>query len=232
MAGDFKHSIRAYEAALALVEDPADVANDLGRLAFRMGQKSLAAQLFIQYRQARPDCRHGANNLACVLRDLQQYDAAIELLQQAIMAHQADAALWNTLGTVLNARGDAAGAITFFDEALRIDPAFAKARYNRGNSRLEFGDLDGALADCAAAREGSAVPGPAEAAMMRLAQSTILLCAGRVGEGWDAYEARLDPMFRRRPPTSPARGPAGSREEAIWRANRSWCSASRAWATR
>ena len=193
MAGDFKHSIKAYEAALALIEDPADVANDLGRLAFRMGQKPLAAQLFIQYRQARPDCPHGANNLACVLRDLQQYDAAVELLQQAIMAHQTDAALWNTLGTVLNARGDAAGAITFFDEALRIDPAFAKARYNRGNSRLEFGDLDGALADCTAAMAGAA--GPAEAAMMRLAQSTILLCMGRVGEGWDAYEARLDPMF-------------------------------------
>jgi tetratricopeptide (TPR) repeat protein len=193
MAGDYKHSIKAYEAALALSVDPADVANDLGRLAFRMGQKSLAAQLFVQYHQARPDCPHGANNLACALRDLQQYDAAIELLQRAIVAHQGDTALWNTLGTVLSARGDAANAITFFDEALRLDPAFAKARYNRGNSRLEFGDLDGALADCAAAMEGAA--GPAEAAMMRLARSTILLCMGRVGEGWDAYEARLDPMF-------------------------------------
>ncbi|MDR3513462.1 MAG: tetratricopeptide repeat protein [Caulobacteraceae bacterium] len=193
LAGDFRNSIQAYEAALALLPDHAEVANDLGRLAFRMGQKPLAAQLFMQYRQARPDCPHGANNLACVLRDLHQYPAAVEVLQRAITANLGDAALWNTLGTVVSAQGDAANALIFFEEALRLQPDFAKARYNRGNTRLEFGQFEGALADCEAAMTGAS--GPAELAMMRLAQSTMLLCAGRVGEGWDAYEARLDPMF-------------------------------------
>ena len=193
MSGDFKNSIKAYEAALALQPDHAEIANDLGRLAYRMGQKTLAAQLFIQYRAARPDCANGANNLACVLRDLQEYAAAVELLQQAIQANLGEAILWNTLGTVVSAQGDAANAMVFFDEALRLDPNFAKARYNRGNTKLEFGDFDAALADCEAAMAGAA--GPAELAMMRLAQSTMRLCAGRVGEGWDAYEARLDPLF-------------------------------------
>jgi tetratricopeptide (TPR) repeat protein len=192
-AGDFKHSIKAYEAALALLPDHVEIANDLGRLAYRMGHKALAAQLFIQYRIARPDCPQGANNLACALRDLQQYDAAVELLQQAIQANLGDAALWNTLGTVMSARGDAANALIFFDEALRLAPDFSKARYNRGNARMEFRDFDGALADCEAAMAGAA--GPADLAMMRLAQSVMLLCAGRVGEGWDAYEARLDPVL-------------------------------------
>jgi tetratricopeptide (TPR) repeat protein len=192
-SGDFKNSIKAYEAALALLPDHAEVANDLGRLAYRMGQKTLAAQLFIQYRAARPDCPHGANNLACVLRDLHQYAAAIELLQQAIQAHPGEPTLWNTLGTVVSAKGDAANAMIFFDEALRLDPTFAKARYNRGNTWLEFADFDAALVDCEAAMSGAA--GPSEMAMMRLARSTMLLSAGRVGEGWDAYEARLDPMF-------------------------------------
>jgi tetratricopeptide (TPR) repeat protein len=192
-AGDFRNSIAAYEAALALLPDHADVANDLGRLAYRMGHKQLAVQLFMQYRQAKPDCPHGANNLACVLRDLHQYPAAIELLQQAITANLEDASLWNTLGTVVAAQGDSATARTFFDEALRLRPDFAKARYNRGNIRLEFGDLEGAREDCETAMAGAA--GPGELAMMRLALSTILLCSGRVAEGWAAYEARLDPNF-------------------------------------
>jgi tetratricopeptide (TPR) repeat protein len=192
-AGDFRNAIKAFEAALALLDDHADVANDLGRLAFRMGQKQLAAQLFQQYRQARPDCPQGANNLACALRDLHQYDAAISLLQQTIAGNLGEASLWNTLGTVVAARGDSTNALTFFEEALRLDPAFAKARYNLGNTRLDLGDFDGALADCEAAMAGTA--DAADRAMMQLARSTILLCAGRIGEGWDAYEARLDPMF-------------------------------------
>jgi tetratricopeptide (TPR) repeat protein len=192
-AGDFKSSIRAYEAALVLLPDHVEIANDLGRLAFRMGEKTLAAQLFIRYRETRPDCPNGANNLACVLRDLHSYPAAIELLQQAIAKSPDVALLWNTLGTVVGAQGDADNALIFFDEALRLDPAFAKARYNRGNIKLEFADYEGALSDCETAMAG--VAGPADLAMMRLAQSTMLLCAGRVGDGWEAYEARLDPQF-------------------------------------
>ena len=38
-ASDFVSSIRAYEAALQLIPEHAEVANDLGRLAFRMGMK-------------------------------------------------------------------------------------------------------------------------------------------------------------------------------------------------
>ena len=58
-SGDFKSSIKAYEAALALLPDHADIANDLGRLAYRLGQKRLAGQLFAHYHAARPDCQHG-----------------------------------------------------------------------------------------------------------------------------------------------------------------------------
>src|SRR6185312_16213062 len=36
-AGDFIHSMKAYEAALELLPDEAEVANGLGRLAFKMG---------------------------------------------------------------------------------------------------------------------------------------------------------------------------------------------------
>lgn len=192
-ASDFKTSITAYESALALMPNHSDIANDLGRLAYRLGMKEVAVQLFEHHRAAHPDCAQGANNLACALRDLHHYEASIEVIRPAIMAHPESPALWNTLGTILAEQGDMANALTFFDEALRLDAAFAKARYNRANALLDLGDNAGALVECEAALPGA--PAPSDRVMMQLARSTMLLCEGRIGEGWDAYESRLDPDF-------------------------------------
>jgi tetratricopeptide (TPR) repeat protein len=94
---------------------------------------------------------------------------------------------------VLSEQGEYETAITFFDEALTCDPGLFRARYNRGNAKLPLGQIDSAMQDCEAAlREVQAAD---EAAMMRLARSTLLLNQGRIGEGWDVYEARLDPRF-------------------------------------
>lgn len=192
-ANDFKGAITCYESALALLPNHADIANDLGRLAHRLGQKETAAKLFAIYHEAYPDCAQGANNLACALRDLQDYGGAIEVLRPAIQANPDASPLWNTLGTVLGEQGRTAEAVVFYEAALRCEPSFAKARYNLANARLELGDLDSALADCDAAIQIASTS--SDLAMMRLARSTILLCQGRVGEGWDQYEARLDPDF-------------------------------------
>ncbi|MDP3855306.1 tetratricopeptide repeat protein [Phenylobacterium sp.] len=192
-ASDFVGSITCYESALALLPDHAEIANNLGRLAYRLGQKPVAEKLFRHYLARFPEDHEGANNLACVLRDQQQYGDAIELLKSAIGRAPAQPLLWNTLGSTLAEQGDPANAEIFFDEALRLDPGFAKARYNRGNVRLFRGDTRAALEDCEKAMTS---PKPAdEQLMMQLARSTILLNLGRVGEGWDDYEARLDPKF-------------------------------------
>jgi hypothetical protein len=94
---------------------------------------------------------------------------------------------------VVRDQGDAKTAIVFFDETLRIDPHFAKARYNRANAKLVLGDVDGALHDVDGAMATST--DPSEIAMMKMARSTILLCLSRVGEGWDEYEIRFQPEF-------------------------------------
>lgn len=192
-AGDFKSAIQCYESALALSVDQADIANGLGRLAYRLGMKPLAVSLFTLYRAARPDCIQGANLLACVQRDLHDYGAAIETLRPAIVANPQSSLLWNTLGTVQAEQGDMATALTFFEEALRFDPAHPHALYNRANAKLDQGDVEGALVDCDAAI--ALTTASSDLAMMRLARSTILLCGGRIGEGWDDYEARFDPNF-------------------------------------
>lgn len=192
-AGDFATSVKCYESALALLPDQAEIANDMGRLAYRMGLKETAEKLFIHFLSRNPTSHEGANNLACALRDQGRFAEAIDILRPAIAAHPENPLLWNTLGTVVGEEGDPQTSATFFDEALRHDAGFAKARYNRGNARLVLGDLDGALDDCQTAL--TAPMSQDERLMMLLARSTIRIARGQVGEGWDDYEARLEPMF-------------------------------------
>jgi len=191
--GDFASSLKAYQAALELLPEQAEVANDLGRLAYKLGMKEEAIQLFQAYLARYPTSHEGANNLACAVRDLRRYSEAIDILKPAIEANPDKPMLWNTLGTVLSEQGDLETAITFFSEALRLDPTFAKARYNRGNARMALGQLDTALEDC---QEALAVTiAPDERLMMTLARSTLNIARGDIGAGWDDYEARIDPMF-------------------------------------
>jgi tetratricopeptide (TPR) repeat protein len=192
-AGDFAMSLRCYESALALIPEEAEVANDLGRLAYRMGMVETAEKLFRHYLAAHPDSHEAANNLACALRDQALFAEAIDVLSPAIAANPDKSLLWNTLGTVVGEQGDPATSATFFDEALRIDPGMSKARYNRGNARLVLGDAAGAHEDVQAAL--AETTDVSERLMMQLSRSTIRLVLGDTAGGWDDYEARLHPQF-------------------------------------
>ncbi len=192
-SGRVAQALTAYEAAMKLLPAEADVAQDLSRLAQRLGYLDIADKLLVHYLNAHPGHLEATNNLASVRRDQSRYEEAVEILRARIETEPQHAILWNTLGTVMSDQGQSATAVTFFDEALRLKPDFAKARYNRGNARQPLGDLDGALQDVEAAREG-ADPG-FERAMMDMSRALLLLSMGRLGEGFDAYEVRLNPAM-------------------------------------
>jgi hypothetical protein len=82
-------------------------------------------------------------------------------------------------------------SLPFFDEALRLDETFAKARYNRANALHPLGEPERALADLDQALPGAETP--YERAMMRMARAMLLMGMGRLKEGFDEYEVRLDP---------------------------------------
>ena len=191
--GDFPSSLAAYEAALQLTPDDSELANNVGQLAYRMGMKPVAEQLFRHFLARTPDSAEGANNLACALRDQMRFGEAVEALRPAIVAEPENAMLWNTLATVLTEQGQIPEGLLFLDEAVRLDPSFARAYYNRANARLATGDLDGAMADCEAAIAGGI--GVADLAMMRLARAFVLLAGGDLARGWKAYAARRDPHY-------------------------------------
>jgi cytochrome c-type biogenesis protein CcmH/NrfG len=188
-AGDFKTSLQCYEAALELAPEHDEIGSNLARLAYRIGLKDIAEQLLAGYLARHPLAVEASNNLACILRDGHRYGEAIEILRPVIEAHPDNPLLWNTLGTVLTDQGDFESALPFFDEALRLDDGFVKARYNRSTAKLQLGDPDAALIDCEAALKGHMAEH--ERAMMELARSTMLIARGELHEGWPAYEARL-----------------------------------------
>ena len=190
--GDPNGALAAYQTALELEPEDADLANDIGRMAMQLEMFEVAEQLFRHFIAKRPGSIDGPNNLACALREQLRFGDALEVLRPAILANPESALLWNTLGAMTAEQGDVDTCLTFFDEALRLAPDFAKARYNRANIRLSLGDAPGALADCEVAMTGERIPEP-ELAMMAFARATMLVAGGRLGEGWDAYEARLEP---------------------------------------
>lgn len=192
-AGDFTSALSCFDSALQLSPENPDIANDLGRLAYRMGMKDLSEKLFARYLLSCPGSPDAANNLATAQRDQLRFDEAIETIRPVIYAEPGNAMLWNTLGTIMMEQGEIEQGVLFFDEALTHQPDFAKARYNRGNARLALGDPHGALQDCEAAIPGVVLG--AEVAMMQLARSSMLIAAGDLAQGWDAYEIRLDPDF-------------------------------------
>ena len=189
--GDFGSAITAYETALRLLPDHAEVANDLGRLAYRLEMKDHAEKFFRHFLVRFPDHHEGCNNLACVLRDRQAYDEAINLLRPAIIARPDVPMLWNTMGTIMAEQGDYPNAEVFFREAIRLDAAFAKALHNLANARLSQGDGDEALPLCEQALTHQM--SDEERQIMELSRSTMLLALGRLSEGWDAYESRIHP---------------------------------------
>ncbi|WP_158916782.1 tetratricopeptide repeat protein [Caulobacter sp. S45] len=190
-AGDLPAALAAYERALTARPDDAELLADLGRLAGRMGMHAVAEAFYARLLVREPERLEAVDGLTRALRDQHRYTDAVAVIRPAIQAHPADARLWNTLGTVLHQQGDSVLAATFFEEAARLDPDLATARYNLGSARMDLGDLGAARADFDAALPLASTPH--ECAMIAFARATVRLAQGDLGEGWDAYEARLSP---------------------------------------
>jgi tetratricopeptide (TPR) repeat protein len=197
--GQLSTAIGTYRQALEIAPDHPEILSDLGHLALRMGEPIMAEALFGRVYEADPSSLEAADNLAQALRDQARYDDAVAILRPILTASPAEPILWNTLGSIVNAQGDSTAALIYFDEALRLVPRFAAARYNRAGVLMDQGQTQSALAECdAAIAIAEDAPGggkPSDLAMMGLGRAMMLLALGRLREGWPVYEARLDPSL-------------------------------------
>jgi len=191
--GALPQALTSYEAALKLMPDNSAITHDLGRLALLMGLLDIAEMLLQKFLAIEPGHVEATNNLACVYRDQERYDDAVETLRSLLEIEPGSALLWNTLGAVLSDQGRTRESLIFFNEALRLAPGMANALHNRANARQVLDDKEGALQDIEAALP--AATAGYEQAMMAMTRSMVLLALGRLKEGFDAYEARLHPLI-------------------------------------
>jgi len=185
---DLPAAFAAYEAALAMAPDSPEVVRRLAGLAFRLRDYVLAEKFYAHILHAGQADIATVCGHAAALRELGRLDEAVDLLQPIVAQHPQIPQLWRALGEVMAARLDDGNALIFYDEALRLSPDDAAARLLRGCLRLQMTKGADGLADVAAAAGGFDDPDDDASAGITYAQA--LLGAGRLAEGWQAYEAR------------------------------------------
>jgi len=192
--GDYAGALDAYGEAQSLAPEDAGLTRDLARLASLLNMPELAERFLLRGRQQDPGSLEIANDLAYAYCAQSRFSEAIGLLQTTLTANPGSALLWNTLGCVLFESGQAAQSLVFFDEALRLQNDLHASHFNRANARKAVGDIGGALQDAARA---IALGGESlgQRAMYRYAQALLLLTAGEIGAGWDAYDVRNEEAY-------------------------------------
>ncbi len=187
-AGDLPGALDAWQAALAADPSSLEIVARLADLAFRLAFFDMAEKFYghLIAREARGSEVIAAH--AATLRELGRYDEAIDRLKAALGETPQEAGLWDALGTVMAARGDAATARVFFNEALRLRPDFLQARFNRGCALIELGETRDALDDVAAC--AGAFDHPVNRATAELTAAHAALALGDLAAGWRWYEGR------------------------------------------
>lgn len=132
-----------------------------------------------------------AASLALILRDRERFDEAIELLRQQIFLFPEEPILWNTLSAVLIDQGDGENAKIFANEALRINPRYFEAMHNLGVALIDEGEFEQAHA--LFVKSASVNASMAQKGNGGLSRAHALLGSGRLSEGWEAYDIRVQP---------------------------------------
>lgn len=189
--GRLSRALDFFERAWKIDPNDPEIYEKMGLVAWKLDMLEVAEKFYRLQLKGTPNSLNGTINLAGVLRDQGKFDVAIELLRAAIYANPENYDLWNSLGTALTEKGDQEEAETFYLEALRLKPDFGRAHNNLANvyelqcqPEKAIGHFEEALKDPS---------DPQEAAAMRHGRSMVLLAAGHLKDGWEAYDSRLDP---------------------------------------
>jgi tetratricopeptide (TPR) repeat protein len=135
------------ERALAANPRDADAIARTAEYCTRAGYPAEAAALFMQAMMIEPARAGAIIGMAELLSSQGLHGDAAELLHKAIEQAPQNAALWHAIGSVMVARQDSGHARMFFDEALRLEPAFNRCRLDRAALHQRCNRLAEALAD-------------------------------------------------------------------------------------
>jgi tetratricopeptide (TPR) repeat protein len=194
--GRLSAALNFYERAWKLDPSDAEIYLNLGMVAWKLDMLDGAEKFLRLHNKMAPKSVAGVSNLAGLLRDMQKFEDSVELLRAAIYATPENAELWNSLGTTLLESGEPEQAITFYQEAARLKPDYARAHYNMAFALDLMGDNAEAITHF---RKALALdPKPEDRVTMEHGLSMALMTAGELEEGWALYERRLHPLYKKR----------------------------------
>lgn len=185
--GNKQAAMTVMARALELNPDDANNMVTLGNAAQSMGFLELALKFHEQHIRLAPSDYVGYNNYATILRELGQFEEAINLLQDVLPIFPKEPALWNTLGSIVSFRDGPAAAQLFFEESIKIDPDNINALYNIAPSYYSTGEVEKAEESVRKVLEIDP-----DAKQPNLYLSTLLLREKRLEEGWEKYQWRFE----------------------------------------
>lgn len=192
--GYLQKALVTFEEALRLDPNDPEVVADLGLCAWQMKMGDTAQQLFRHYIARCPDSPLGYNNLGMLQAEMGDVASGIETVRDAIVRMPEASILWHSLGNMLSEEGLVEDSIPFYEEAIRLDPAMPQLYHNLGYAWLHLGQMAKAL-DCIE-RSAAGLLDPINHAEAQYSRAICLIGMGRIAEGFDAYEARQNPLFR------------------------------------
>ena len=194
--GRLSSALTFYERAWKLDPSDAEIYLNLGMVAWKLDMLEAAEKFLRLHNKMAPRSAAGVGNLAGLLRDMQKFEDSVELLRAAIYADADNAELWNSLGTTLLESGEPEQAITFYQEAARLVPEYARAHYNMAFALDLLGETETAITHFRKAL--SLEPKPEDKVTMEHGLSMALLSVGQMEEGWALYERRMHPLYKKR----------------------------------
>ena len=87
----------------------------------------------------RPDSSDAVRGLAALALDQQDFEEALTLHQRLIELGEHSPELFYNAGLICQRRGNAQGAVGFYQQALAEDPQFAEALLNLGHAFMDLG---------------------------------------------------------------------------------------------
>lgn len=194
--GRLSAALNCYEEAFKHDPNNADLYLNLGMVAWKLDMLEAAEKFLRLHHQMAPNAKGAVSNLAGILRDQQKFEDSIELLRSAIYTDPENPDLWNSLGTTLLESGDPEQAVTFYQEALRLRPDFARGYHNLAFCLDLLGELDEAIALWR--KSLTMNPSAADQVIIEHGMALALFAKGELKEGWQKYERRMDPLYPKR----------------------------------
>lgn len=146
--GETEEALRLGEEALKLAPDHSGIRGLLAMAYARTGDLPRAASHAEAVLARVPDDPPALTVKAKVLLAANRAAEAIPLLQRAAQADPDLAEAWSDLTVALAFTGDLEGALQASQQALRLNPDDAKARFTRAGCLLDLGRREEAAAEC------------------------------------------------------------------------------------